>query len=321
MSGGGSCCSGISRAAPLAGWHPSVPPGAQRPDRLVALPGGRFRVGTDTPILPQDGETPSRVVTLRPFAIDPHAVTNAWFAAFVDATGYVTEAERFGWSLVFRGFVETVTPQMLSPHGPPWWCRVEGSYWRAPEGPGSSVTERGDHPVVHVSWNDARAFASWAGGRLPSEAEWEYAASGGQDGARFPWGEAEPDDLAFQPCNIWQGDFPRHNTAADGHKGTAPVAAFAPNGFGLFNMVGNVWEWNAEPFRIRSLSRDSRARNAASQTENQRLLKGGSYLCHRSYCYRYRIAARTGVSADTSTGHTGFRLVFDAAPKHEVATT
>ncbi len=269
-------------------------------------------MGTDTPILPQDGETPSREMTLRPFGMDPYAVSNVQFAAFVADTGYATEAERFGWSLVFRGFVEAVRPEMLSPNGPPWWCRVEGACWRAPEGPGSSTEGRADHPVVHVSWNDAQAFARWAGGRLPTEAEWEYAASGGREGARFPWGEAEPDDVAFQPCNIWQGDFPRHNTAADGYAGTAPVDAFAPNGFGLFNMVGNVWEWTAEPFRIRSLSRDAKQRNAASQTERQRLLKGGSYLCHRSYCYRYRIAARTGVSADSSTGHAGFRLVFDA---------
>ena len=285
-----------------------------RPARLVRLPGGRVMLGTDRPLLAQDGEGPARMVTVRPFWIDPHAVTNAWFARFVAATGYVTEAERFGWSLVFRGFVARVTPRMLSPAAPDWWCKVDGAGWQAPEGPGSTWHGRADHPAVHVSWNDAQDFAAWAGGRLPDEAEWEYAASGGVDGARYPWGEAEPDDDGFQPCNIWQGRFPQHNAVADGFAGTAPVDSFAPNGFGLFNLCGNVWEWCADPFRIRSLSREARARNAHSLAERQRLLKGGSYLCHRSYCHRYRIAARTGVSPDTSTGHTGFRLAFDDPP-------
>ena len=285
-----------------------------RPARLVRVPGGRFATGTAAAILPQDGEALAPPVHLRPFWIDPYSVSNEWFAHFVSATAYVTEAERFGWSLVFRGFISEVTPQMLSSAAPSWWCRASGACWHAPEGPGSSWQERAAHPVVHVSWNDAQAFAAWAGGRLPSEAEWEYAASAGTAGARFPWGEAEPDDIAFQPCNIWQGSFPRQNTMADGFVGTAPVDSFAPNGFGLFNLCGNVWEWCADPFRIRSMSREAKACNAQSLAERQRLLKGGSYLCHRSYCYRYRIAARTGVSADTSTGHSGFRLVFDDPP-------
>jgi formylglycine-generating enzyme required for sulfatase activity len=310
-----SCCAGISRGgiAPA----PSMLAVAKelRPARLVRLPGGRFSAGTDRAILPQDGEGPARHVQLRPFWIDPYAVTNAWFARFVAATGTVTEAEGFGWSLVFRGFVEAVTPQMLSPAAPPWWCRVERACWRAPEGPGSTWQDRPDHPVVHISWHDAQAFARWAGGRLPDEAEWEYAASFGRPGARFPWGDAEPDDLAFQPCNIWQGDFPHHNAGTDGFAGTAPVDRFAENGCGLFNLCGNVWEWCADSFRIRSLSREAKTRNAQSLAQRQRVLKGGSYLCHRSYCYRYRIAARTGVSADTSTGHAGFRLVFDDLPE------
>ena len=165
---------------------------------------------------------------------------------------------------------------------------------------------------MHVSWSDAAAFAAWAGGRLPTEAEWEHAAKGGDDGARFPWGAEEPTDTVAGLCNIWQGDFPHRNSVADGFAGTAPADAFRPNGFGLFNMCGNVWEWCADPFRVRSLSGAAKARNRAATAERERVMKGGSYLCHRSYCYRYRIAARSGRSPDTSAGHTGFRVAYDA---------
>lgn len=312
-----SCCDALSGRSGTAGTTPSpvVPrgevPAAVRA-RLVAIPGGEVMVGTSRPVLAQDGEGPARRVRLRPFLVDPHAVTNAWFAAFVAATGHVTDAERFGWSFVFQGFLPEDTPPTQAVVGATWWRKVEGAAWRAPEGPGSGIDERQDHPVVHVSWNDAQAFAAWAGGRLPSEAEWEHAARGGSDVARFPWGEREPDDDGFTPCNIWQGSFPQHNTRADGWAGTAPVDSFAPNGFGLHHMAGNVWEWCADPFRMRSLKRALRTRDEAVAGSGQRVLKGGSYLCHRSYCYRYRVAARIGNTPDTSTGHLGFRLVFDA---------
>jgi sulfatase modifying factor 1 len=269
-------------------------------------------MGVDKSPLPQDGESPSREVNVRPFAIDPYAVTNDWFSEFALATGYRTEAERQGWSLVFAAFVPDGARALASSDAPSWWRRVDGACWKHPEGPQSDLSDRLDHPVVHVSWNDAVAFAAWAGGRLPTEAEWELAATGGLAGAIYPWGDKEPDDAAFTPCNIWQGDFPMRNTAADGYLSTAPTDAFAPNGHGLFNMVGNTWEWCADAFRVRSLARAAKERNARARAAGERLLKGGSYLCHRSYCYRYRIAARTGVSADSSTGHVGFRLVFDA---------
>ena len=309
-----SCCSlGTQRDAPqpAAAAVPETRSSTPPPPRVVRLPGGRFRMGTEGSPLPQDGESPARLLNVKPFAIDPLAVTNDWFCEFVVATGYVTDAERYGWSLVFAAFVPDGAKATLSLDGPPWWRRVDGASWKQPEGPQSSLAARLDHPVVHISWNDAAAFAAWAGGRLPTEAEWEYAAAGGIAKARFPWGETEPDDTTFQPCNIWQGEFPVHNTQADGHLGTAPANAFAPNGYGLFNMVGNTWEWCADAFRVRSLSRAARQRNESARAGGERLLKGGSYLCHRSYCYRYRIAARTGVSADGSTGHVGFRLVFD----------
>ncbi len=277
----------------------------------MRIRGGRFRIGTDASPLPQDGEGPSRLATVKPFAIDPFAVTNGWFAEFAAATGYRTDAERFGWSLVFKDFAVDAPAASGSLSAPPWWRRIEGACWRHPEGPQSTIAERAMHPVVHVSWADAAAFAAWAGGRLPTEAEWEVAAHGGLAAARFPWGDREPDDASFQPCNIWQGEFPARNSCADGHAGTAPADAFAPNGLGLYNMVGNAWEWCADAFRVRSVARAARLRNEAARTAGERVLKGGSYLCHRSYCYRYRIAARTGVSADSSTGHVGFRLVFD----------
>ena len=277
----------------------------------MRIRGGRVRVGDDGGLIPQDGESPSQIVMVKPFAIDPFAVSNAWFSQFVAVTGYKTDAERYGWSLVFRLFTADVTDVLQSQDAPSWWCRIEGACWRHPEGPHSDIAERQDHPVVHVSWNDAAAYAVWAGGRLPSEAEWECAVRGGLTDARFPWGDQEPDDTTFQPCNIWQGEFPFRNTCADGYAGTAPVNSFMPNGAKLFNMVGNTWEWCADAFRVRSLARASRMRNDAARTAGERVLKGGSYLCHRSYCYRYRIAARTGVSADSSTGHVGFRLVFD----------
>lgn len=277
----------------------------------IVVPGGTCTVGTDTPFFREDGEGPARRVNLRPFRLDAHAVTNSRFAAFVAATGYRTDAERFGWSYVFHAFVP---PGMSTeaPEGTPWWRRVDGACWSAPEGPGSSAASRPDYPVVHVSWTDAAAFATWAGGRLPTEAEWEHAAKGGDDRARFPWGAEEPDDRSAGICNIWQGDFPHRNTGADGFVGTAPVDAYRPNGFGLFNMCGNVWEWCADAFRVRSLSGAAKARNRAAVAEAERVMKGGSYLCHRSYCYRYRIAARSGRSPDTSAGHSGFRVAYDA---------
>lgn len=280
-------------------------------DRSVTIPGGRTEVGTNTSLLPQDGEGPARQTKLRPFRLGETAVTNAEFADFVAATGYVTEAQRYGWSYVFHLFVPANLPILGNARGTDWWLGVEGASWNRPEGPGSDVQGRHDHPVVHVSWNDATAFAEWAGGRLPTEAEWEHAAKGGRRGATYPWGDLEPnDDKAFY-CNIWQGEFPHNNTGLDGFVGTAPARSFSPNGYGLFNMSGNCWEWTADLFRIRSLKRDATSLNAQAIAHKERVLKGGSYLCHRSYCHRYRIAGRIGNTPDSTTGHIGFRMAFD----------
>ena len=314
--GNPSCCPAQHPARPGCDHRdgPIIAPGAAGDTgsaMAISLPGGTSTVGTAAAFLPGDGEGPPRRVTIPPFRIDAMAVTNARFGRFVAATGYRTEAERFGWSFVFHSFATQRDPA-LRVLETPWWYRVDGADWSAPDGPGSDVTDRQDHPAVHISWNDAAAFAAWAGGRLPTEAEWEYAAKGGADTAKYPWGEQEPDDRNAL-CNIWQGRFPYNNTKADGYVGTAPVDSFVPNGFGLYNLCGNAWEWCADPFRVRSLATLGKRRNLQAAAERERVMKGGSYLCHRSYCYRYRVAARSGRSPDTSAGHTGFRVAYAAA--------
>lgn len=275
----------------------------------VDIGGGTGLLGTDRPVMPADEEAPTRQVDIQPFRIMRAAVTNALFREFVAASGYKTDAERYGWSFVFDGDCARTSLQSTAT-GAPWWRAVKQASWQCIDGVTKNDTALDDHPVVHVSWNDARAFARWAGGRLPLEREWEYAARGGRADVMFPWGDAEPDDHQFTPCNIWQGDFPRNNTAQDGYAATAPVRTFEPNGYGLYNLCGNVWEWTAQSFKIRS--RESAARAFGKQMRGTKVLKGGSFLCHRSYCYRYRIAARTASTPDSSTTHQGFRLVFDA---------
>ena len=283
---------------------------ATAPER-IRFAAGRSHVGTRASELPDDGEGIVRNVRLKRFAMDAVPVTNVRFAAFVTETGYVTEGERLGWGMVFRPNLPD--PQAVPPSqgSTPWWGIVQGAVWHAPEGPDSDVIGRTHHPVAHVSWADANAFADWAGGRLPTEAEWEHAARGGRPDPRFPWGDAEPDDDGFQPCNIWQGRFPDHNTCLDGWVGTSPVRNYPPNDAGLYDMAGNIWEWTADPFRIRSASLAARERNDAARSQNAKVMKGGSFLCHRSYCYRYRIAARSATAADSGSANTGIRVVYD----------
>jgi formylglycine-generating enzyme len=299
--------------------------GAPAREGMAVLPGGEFLMGTDDAEgFPEDGEGPVRAVRLRPFAIDLTAVTNAEFARFTQATGYRTEAERIGWSFVFHHFL---TPRargrvLGSVAEAPWWLAVKGASWAQPEGPDSSLRGRHEHPVVHASWNDARAYAAWAGKRLPTEAEWEYAARGGLEQRRFPWGdELEPG--GEHRCNVWQGTFPRRNEATDGYPGTCPVTAFQPNGYGLYNVSGNVWEWCADWFSTshhRTLLEQAQPEGAGGGPQespqgppagDNRSLRGGSYLCHRSYCNRYRVAARSKNTPDSSTGNTGFRCAAD----------
>jgi formylglycine-generating enzyme required for sulfatase activity len=262
-----------------------------------------------------DGEGPIRFVNLKPYRISETAVTNRQFAAFIAATGHVTDAERYGWSYVFQSFL----PKGLDApavQGVEWWRAVTGAKWDKPEGEGSDISGREEFPVVHVSWLDASAYASWVGGRLPTEVEWEHAARGGLPNPTYPWGEEDPNDTDTFPCNIWQGHFPTQNTGGDGYFGLAPARSFESNGFGLYNMSGNCWEWTADPFFVRSLTRQAKERNSRAKREKHRVLKGGSYLCHKTYCFRYRIAARIGNTPETTTGHTGFRVAFDAVSLH-----
>lgn len=277
-------------------------------DGAINVPGGTALVGTNTPQIPDDGEGPLRKVAMKPFRMAATAVTNAQFRAFVDATGFVTEAERFGWSFVFWSQVPEAVGPTQAVSEVEWWRRVDGATWFAPNGPDTEEACLPDHPVVHISWNDARTYADWVGGRLPTEAEWEHAARAGQGDVRFPWGDAEPNDTDFTPCNIWQGRFPGQNTVADGFATTAPAQSFEPNALGLYNLAGNVWEWTADPYRVRSLK--SSVKKRLSAMRGYKLSKGGSFLCHRSYCYRYRIAARSGTSPDSATTHHGFRVVW-----------
>jgi formylglycine-generating enzyme required for sulfatase activity len=280
---------------------------------MVALAGGEFLMGTDDGEgFPADGEGPVRRVRVRPFLMDRRAVTNAQFAEFVQATGYKTEAERFGWSYVFHQFVTPRGRDLVigTIAEAPWWWAVKRAYWAKPEGPDSTLRHRRDHPVVHVSWNDAMAYCAWAGKRLPTEAEWECAARGGLEQKRYPWGD-ELLQGGSHRCNIWQGRFPDVNTGADGYLGTAPAGAFPPNGYGLYNVAGNVWEWCADWFSRTYPVEGPRDNPTGPASGQAKALRGGSYLCHRSYCNRYRVAARSKNTVDSSAGNMGFRCAAD----------
>lgn len=282
---------------------------------MVALPGGSFLMGTDYEFgFPNDAEGPVREVHLSPFRIDRHTVTNAKFARFVESTNYRTEAERFGWSYVFWAQIAPARFQQLvvdTVAAAPWWCKVPGAQWKQPAGPGSTIGDRMDHPVVHVSWNDAQAYCDWTGQRLPTEAEWEFAARGGLVQKLYPWGDRlRPDGKHL--CNIWQGEFPRVNTAEDGYSDTCPTDAFPPNGYGLYSITGNAWEWCADWFST-EYHRTGPTTNPQGPDHGEgKVIKGGSFLCHKSYCNRYRVAARTQNTPDSTTSHMSFRCVQNA---------
>jgi sulfatase modifying factor 1 len=256
---------------------------------------------------PEDGEQPVHSVEVSSFLIDVTAVTNDAFARFVEDTGYVTEAERYASSAVFHLLAHARQSDVIgTTHEAPWWLALRGANWRRPCGRWSSLEGLGDHPVVHVSWNDALAYCAWAGRRLPTEAEWEFAARGGLHGARYPWGD-DACPRGEHRCNVWQGDFPSRNNCADGYLGTAPARSFLPNGYGLWQMSGNVWEWCAD-WHDALYYRHASSRNPRGPaTGERRVLRGGSYLCHDSYCNRYRVSARSSNTPDSSAGNVGFR--------------
>lgn len=282
---------------------------------MIKLDGGRFLMGTeDKEGFPADGEGPVREVTIDAFHIDRYQVTNDRFREFVRATGYESEAEQFGWSFVFHTHIPPGRSDELVDQRAPgvrWWCKVNGASWKNPEGPGSSIDARMHHPVVHMSWNDASAFARWAGKRLPTEAEWEFAARGGFEQRTYPWGD-ELTPGGKHLCNTWQGEFPNVDLAEDGYSAPAPVDAFPPNGYGLYNITGNAWEWCQDWFHPTYHITATRTNPVGPGVGAQKVMKGGSYLCHRSYCNRYRVAARTQNTVDSATTNIGFRCVMDA---------
>ena len=312
-----ACCA-VSRDAgqgePLPAFDTPGTDAAGPADGMVLVADEEFLMGSDySPGFPGDGEGPVRKVVVDPFYIDIGTVTNAGFADFVDDTGYVTEAERFEWSFAFRGLVPEAVAKSVDQAVAvtPWWWQIKGATWRAPFGPGTTVDDLADHPVVHVSWNDAGAYARWAGKRLPTEAEWEMAARGGVDQATYPWG----DDLTpggRHMCNIWQGDFPDRNTEDDGFLGTAPAVSFSPNGHGIYNVSGNVWEWCSDWFSPDFHVSGPRKNPMGPRSGQAKVVKGGSYMCHDSYCNRYRMGARTATTPDTSAAHQGFRCARNA---------
>ena len=277
---------------------------------MVKLDGGRFLMGAESDeSFPADGEGPVRQVIVDPFYMDARPVTTDEFSEFVRKTNYRTEAERFEWSFVFHSHV---APELVEDtvRNVSWWCKVRGACWNRPEGPDSGIDTRGDHPVTHVSWNDAIAYCRWAGKRLPTEAEWEYAARGGLEQKLYPWGD-ELTPGGRHLCNIWQGQFPTLDTAEDGYSATAPVSAFPPNGYGLFTITGNAWEWCGDWFDPSYHITATRTNPVGPAEGAAIVMKGGSFLCHKSYCNRYRVAARTSNTPESSTGNIGFRCARD----------
>lgn len=315
----------------------AVPP----PPGMVLIPGGRSTIGSDDPIS-LAAERPAHAVEVDAFWMDATEVTNEAFAAFVTATGYVTTAERPpDWdllktelppgtprpaddvlvpgSLLFRQPPSTAVAEEIDPST--WWVWTPGASWRHPDGPGSSIEGRLSDPVVHVSWADASAYAAWAGKRLPTEAEWELAARGGSD-SRYPWGtERMPQGIPM--ANVWQGRFPIESLGTDGYHDRAPVGRFAPNRYGLFDMIGNVWEWCADAFdptmHARLAARGECPHNPSgpmvphdAKVGTERAIRGGSYLCAENYCQNDRPSARRGLAWDTSMSHIGFRCARSA---------
>lgn len=275
---------------------------------LISLAGGFFDMGARQSRFAQDFDAPRRKVKLSAFRMSATACSNAEFARFTAETGYRTVAEREGWSSVFYLALANPGCHTQSPPGLPWWRRVDGACWAAPEGPGSDISRRMDHPVVHVCWFDALAYCTWAGLCLPTEAQWEYAARGGLAHKKYPWGN----DLlpgGRHAMNIWQGHFPQENTAEDGYAGTSPVTAFAPNAYGLYNTCGNVWEWTSDHYAPAQPSGPFPLRDPKGPDHGSaRIQRGGSHLCHDSYCDRYQVHSRTHNDPDSSTGHAGFRV-------------
>lgn len=316
-----------------------IPP-QEIPQGMVHIPAGTFIMGGRTEQAYQD-EFPHHEVEISEFFMDETEVTNAQFAAFVKATDYVTVAERhIDWEKLKQD-LPPGTPRppdsVLQPgsltFSPTqgavdlnrfdlWWEWTIGANWRQPEGPGSTIEDRMDHPVVHIAWEDADAFAKWAGKRLPTEAEWEWAAIGGDNENKYPWGKGSIED-AYDKANFWQGNFPYQNTKQDGYLGTAPVKSYPPNAYGLYDMAGNVWEWCADKYNINTYQKREKQKSVNPKgpaesfdpnepyVKNKYAIRGGSFLCNDSYCSGYRTARRMPSEGDSGANHKGFRCVKD----------
>ena len=309
-----SCSADETECAPST--HSLQDEGAYAMNKLVAIKGGEFMMGTDKDVGTQDGEGPARPVSLDDYYIDQYEVSNAEFARFVQATDYVTEAEKFGDSFVVEYFLSdevqsTITQAVANS---PWWLPVGGADWKHPEGKDSNILDRMNHPVVHVSWSDATAYCKWRDKRLPTEAEWEYAARAGLNDRLHPWGNKEM-PRGEHRMNIWQGVFPTNNTEDDGYAGTAPVDTYQPNKYGLYNTVGNVWEW-VNDWWITRHARDPQHNPTGPSSGTDKIKKGGSFMCHRDFCYRYRCSARSQNTPDSSASNLGFRCAASSIPEN-----
>lgn len=285
-------------------------------NKMVTIEGGKFFMGTDNALILTDGESPRRPVSVGTFALDQYEVSNEDYGIFVNSTGYRTDSEVYGWSFVFDAAIPKhlkrgITQAVL---GAEWWLPVNGSYWREPEGPGTDVfkTNRSNLPAVHISWTDAHKFCEWRGARLPTEAEWEYAAQGkvNDKATMFPWGKRLTPN-GVHKTNIFQGKFPKENTGEDGFPYLAPVDAFGPqNDYGLYNMIGNAWEWVEDWWTIDHPTSHT-VNPRGPRWGKEKVKKGGSFLCHRSFCYRYRTAARYATTPDSATLNSGMRCARD----------
>lgn len=311
----GCGCGSLKRDSTLGSKTPQASSSQTQSDpsltNMVRIPAGNYTMGTDSPVIVLDAESPSRAAWLDGYYYDKYEVSNADFSKFVSSTKHRTDAEVYGDSFVLDGLLSEAENAKVfnSVAAAPWWLPVQGASWDHPEGIDTGLEDRWDHPVIHVSWNDANAYCAWAGKRLPTEAEFEAACQANAT-TLFPWGD-ELKHKGVHQTNLWQGDFPTHNSKEDGWFTTSPVTSFGPNEVGVYNLIGNVWEW-VDDWWTTEHSTNHRSNPRGPKTGQEKVKKGGSFMCHKKYCYRYRCPARTKTSADTTGLNVGFRCAKSA---------